>query len=152
MKTRVMFATLTGNNEAVANIIISELEKAGISAKKEQIELVDARTISKENTDLLILVPYTFDLGSIPDETLDFYEDLDEVNLSPIVFGVAGSGDDFYGDDYCTAVDTFAERLQASGAIEGAQRVKVNLYPDATDEQALATFVQNLLTHVKGQD
>lgn len=147
IKVRVMFATITGNNEAVANLIIDDLNAAptDIDLKKEQIELVDAKTIAKDNVDLLILVPYTFDLGSIPDEALDFYEDLADTDLTGIVFGVAGSGDDFYGDDYCIAVDTFETRLLETGASKGADSVKINLYPDAADAEYLQTFTQNLL-------
>lgn len=147
IKVRVMFATITGNNEAVANLIIDDLNVAptDIDLKKEQIELVDAKTIAKANVDLLILVPYTFDLGSIPDEALDFYEDLADTDLTRIVFGVVGSGDDFYGEDYCTAVDTFETRLLETGASKGADSVKINLYPDAADAEHLQTFTQNLL-------
>lgn len=149
LKARVMFATITGNNEAVANIIVKAFEKAAVDVTREQIELIDPHTITKANTDILVLVPYTFDLGSIPDEALDFYDDLAEVQLPEIVYGVAGSGDDYYGKDYCTAVDTFEARLSETGAKQGAPGVKVNLYPDQTDAEHLQAFVKRLLANFK---
>ncbi len=36
----------------------------------------------------------------MPEEGMDFHDDLDDVDLSGKVYGVAGSGDTFYGDDF----------------------------------------------------
>jgi len=148
MKARVLFATITGNNEAVADIIVAQLRAAGVETKKDDISLVDAYDINATNTDLLVVVPYTFDLGTLPEEALDFYEDLVEMDLSGLTYAVAGSGDDFYGEDFCTAVDAFDEQLAQTHAVKGAESVKVNLNPDADDEVALADMVQTLLANL----
>src|SRR5699024_12613154 len=78
------------------------------------------------------LFPYTTLFRSLPDEALDFYEDLVDMDLSGIVYGVSGSGDDFYGDDFAVAIDKFEQQFEKTGAVKGAEGVKVNLSPDAT--------------------
>ncbi|AIG65851.1 flavodoxin domain-containing protein [Weissella tructae] len=145
MKARVMFATITGNNEAVADIIVAQLRAANIETIKEDISLVDALSINPAETDFLVVVPYTFDLGTLPEEALDFYEDLVGLDFSGLTYAVAGSGDDFYGDDFCTAVDEFDKQLAQTQAQRGAENVKVNLNPDATDAVHLAEMVQALI-------
>lgn len=145
MKARVMFATITGNNEAVADIIVAQLRAANIETLKEDISLVDALTIDPTTTDFLVVVPYTFDLGTLPEEALDFYEDLVGLDFTGLTYAVAGSGDDFYGDDFCTAVDEFDKQLAQTHAQRGADTVKINLNPDATDETHLAEMVRTLI-------
>lgn len=145
MKARVMFATITGNNEAVANIVVKQLVDAGVETTKEDLSLVDAFTLNPSETDFLVVVPYTFDLGTLPEEALDFYEDLPGLDLTGMNYAVAGSGDDFYGDDFCTAVESFDTQLALTKATKGAESVKINLNPDANDEVALAEMVASLI-------
>lgn len=145
MNARVMFATITGNNEAVANIIVAQFQQAGVHASKEDLSLVDAWTIKPTETDFLVIVPYTFDLGTLPEEAMDFYDDLSALDLTGLTYAVAGSGDDFYGTDFCTAVDSFANQLALTHATQGAPSVKINLNPDVNDEVALAEMVTTLI-------
>lgn len=71
---------------------------------------------------------------ALPDEGMDFYEDLADVDLSGKVYGVAGSGDTFYGEYFCTAVDDFGTQLAKAGATKGAENVKINLAPDSDED------------------
>ncbi|MCW0952590.1 flavodoxin domain-containing protein [Weissella ceti] len=151
MKARVMFATITGNNEAVANIIVTQFQNAGIETTKEDLSLVDAMTINPAETEFLVVVPYTFDLGSLPEEALDFYEDLPDLDFTGLYYAVAGSGDDFYGDDFGTAVDDFETQLALTNATRGADSVKINLNPDANDEVALTKMVADLIASKESQ-
>ena len=85
----------------------------------------------------------------MPDEGLDFYEDLQETDLSGKVYGVAGSGDTEYGDDFCVAVDKFAEAFETAGATRGADLVKINLSPEGDDVIQLEKMVDQLIAQVK---
>ncbi|MCM0583416.1 flavodoxin [Weissella diestrammenae] len=145
MNARVLYATLTGNNEDVADIIIDELQHLGVTTTKEEIMDVDALDINPTETDIVVSVVYTFDKGSLADEALDFYEDLSQVDLSGLVYGVAGSGDTFYGDDFGVAVDKMGAKFALTGAIEGAAGVKVNLSPNDAAEVELRQFAQALV-------
>ena len=149
MQAKVYFATITGNNEDVADVIVETFQNESVEVTKEDIQLVDPQDISSTNTDIVVVVPYTFDKGSLPDEALDFYEDLVDTDLSGIVYGVSGSGDDFYGDDFAVAIDKFEQ--QKTGAIKGAEGVKVNLSPDATATKALQAFTKQLIVTANQQ-
>ncbi len=43
---------------------------------------------------------YTYGDGELPDEMMDFYEDLVDLNLNGKIHGVVDSGDNFY-DEFC---------------------------------------------------
>lgn len=145
MQAKVYFATITGNNEDVSDVIVETFQNESVEVTKEDIQLVDPQDISSTDTDIVVVVPYTFDKGSLPDEALDFYEDLVDTDLSGIVYGVSGSGDDFYGDDFAVAIDKFEQQFEKTGAVKGAEGVKVNLSPDATATKALQAFTKQLI-------
>ena len=58
---------------------------------------------------------------------------------------MAGSGDTFYGDDFCVAVDKFGAALAKTGAIKGAENVHINLAPDEDDIKKLDAFAKQLV-------
>lgn len=145
VKAKVVFASITGNNEDVADIIAEELEKKGVEVETDEISQCDAADF--EDVDLCVVTPYTYDEGALPDEGMDFYDDLNELDLKGKIFGVAGSGDTFYGEYFCTAVDDFAKAFKKAGAVEGAPAVKINLAPDSDEDlQKLTTFADQLVT------
>ncbi|RRK09411.1 flavodoxin [Lactiplantibacillus garii] len=140
---KVIFATITGNNEDVADIIIEKLEALGVDVTKEEISQADAAEL--KNFDINIIVPYTYDEGALPEEGLDFYDDLQDVDLSGKIYGCAGSGDTFYEDDYCRAVTDFSNALKKAGATQGAKDVFVNLAPEADDVKHLDAFAEQIV-------
>lgn len=143
MNAKIIYATITGNNEKLADLIIERLSRNHIATVKEEISLSDAETLL--NFDLIILVPYTYDLGALPDEGLDFYDDLATLDLTGIKYAVAGSGDDFYGSDFCKAVDIFDLAFQATNATKATANLKINLWPEATDLPLIDQFVADIL-------
>ena len=70
---KIVFATITGNNEDIADIIAQALEEKGLSVSVEEISQADPADF--EDVDLCVVCPYTYDEGSLPDEGLDFYEE-----------------------------------------------------------------------------
>ena len=81
--------------------------------------------------------------GVLPDEMLDFSEDLGQLDLSGKVFGVFGSGDEFY-EVFCGAVDTLEEQFKKTGARQAGASVKVNLYPEDEAVTELERLAQDL--------
>ena len=144
MKARVVYATITGNNEDVADIIVEALEDLNVVVTEEEISQANVQDLN--DTDIVVIVPYTYDEGALPEEGIDYYDDLADITLNGKVFGVAGSGDVFYGDDYGVAVDRFESRLADSGATRGAQKIKINLSPDADDIKQLDEFANELVS------
>ncbi|WEV54050.1 flavodoxin [Leuconostocaceae bacterium ESL0723] len=143
LTAQVVFATITGNNEAVADVIIADLEAAGVQVKKTEISQTEVDELAQ--VDIAIIVPYTYDGGSLPDEGLDFYDDLADIDLSQVIYGVAGSGDLYYEDTYCLALDSFDTQIQKSGAKKGADIVRVDLRPEEEDKKHLQVFVDDLI-------
>ena len=144
---KVIFATITGNNEDVADIITEKFEKLGVDVAKEEISQADATEFN--DVDICVVVPYTYDEGALPEEGLDFYEDLQDLDLTGKIYGCAGSGDTFYDDDYCRAVTDFSNALTKAGATQGAKDVFVNLAPEADDVKALDAFTEQLVAKVQ---
>lgn len=145
---KVLFATITGNNEDIADIVAEELEKHNVDVEVLDISQTDVSELN--DCDICVVCPYTYDGGSLPDEGLDFFDDLTDVKLPNLIFGVAGSGDEFYGDDFCKAVDKFAAAFRQTGATCGAKNVKINLAPDSSEDlAALAQFASSLVDHAK---
>ncbi|GAX05202.1 flavodoxin [Secundilactobacillus pentosiphilus] len=143
----VVFATITGNNEDIADIITEKLEQLGVDVTESEISQTDADSF--EDVDICVVCPYTYDEGELPEEGMDFYDDLEDVDLSGKVYGVAGSGDTFYGDDFCVAVDAYGKKLKAAGATQGADNVKINLEPEDADIKTLDDFAQKLVDQAK---
>lgn len=147
MKAVVVFATITGNNEDVADIVTDALEEQGVEVEENEITMADVADF--EDADICVVCPYTYDEGALPEEGLDFYDDLEDTDLSGKVYGVAGSGDTAYADDFCVAVDEFGKQLAAAGATKGAENVHINLAPDEDDIKTLDKFVADLVVRAK---
>lgn len=147
-QAKVLFASITGNNEDIADIVAEALENNGIATEVDDISMVEVSEIL--DYDICVICPYTYDEGSLPDEGLDFYEELADTDLNGLVFGVAGSGDTFYGDDYCKAVIDFDQQLAQANGTRGAAPVMINLAPDEdADIQKLDGFAAELAAKVQ---
>lgn len=147
-QAKVLFASITGNNEDIADIVAEALENNGIATEVDDISMVEVSEIL--DYDICVICPYTYDEGSLPDEGLDFYEELADTDLNGLFFGVAGSGDTFYGDDYCKAVIDFDQQLAQANGTRGAAPVMINLAPDEdADIQKLDAFAAELAAKVQ---
>lgn len=143
-KAMVVYATITGNNEDVADVVTEALEDQGVEVEETEITMADVADF--QDVDICVVCPYTYDEGALPDEGLDFFDDLKEADLNGKVYGVAGSGDEFYGDDFCVAVDKFGQAFDQAGATKGADNVHINLAPDEDDIQTLDAFAKALVS------
>src|SRR5699024_5418749 len=122
-KALIVYASLTGNTRECAEIIKEALEESG--AEVELMESVYADPEDFLQADICLVGTYTYGIdGQLPDEMVDFYEELADVDLFGKVFGTFGSGDTFY-EEYCKSVDDFTEQFLKAGAVEGAESVKV---------------------------
>ncbi|WP_267201557.1 flavodoxin [Limosilactobacillus kribbianus] len=143
MKALVVYATITGNNEDVADIITEVLENQDVEVEETEITMADPADF--EDVDICVVCPYTYDEGALPEEGMDFYEDLQDEELDGKVYGVAGSGDTFYGDNFCKAVDDFGKVFEETGATKGSENVHVNLAPEEDDIVKLDEFAKQLV-------
>ncbi|GGI65879.1 MULTISPECIES: flavodoxin [Enterococcus] len=138
---KIVYASMTGNTEEIADIVAEALENLGLEVEMEECTQVDASDF--EDADICVVATYTYDEGSLPDEIVDFYEDLKEIDLTGKIFGVCGSGDTFY-DYFCKSIDDFEEVFLATGATKGATKVQVDLNAEEEDIQNLEKFAKEL--------
>lgn len=142
---RIVYASMTGNDEEIAGIVAEELEKYGYTV--DTTEVSQAMAEDFQDADICVTATYTYsdgDEGVLPDEAMDFYDDLKATDLTGKVFGCCGSGDHFY-DDFATSVDDFAKAFSETGATKGAENVKIDLAPEADDIKALEKFSADLV-------
>lgn len=143
MKALVVYATITGNNEEVANIVVDTLRRLKVDVVETEISQTDVAAF--KDVDICVVCAYTYDEGALPEEGMDFFEELQESDLKGKVFGVAGSGDVFYGDDFNKAVDEFEKAFVKSGATQGTKSIKIDLEPYEEDVENLQVFAKELV-------
>ncbi|NEW63176.1 flavodoxin [Granulicatella sp. zg-ZJ] len=139
----VVFASLTGSTEECADIVAESLEALG--AQVDVVECSQASASDFQKYDLCLVGSYTYGDGELPDEIVDLYEELAEEDLSGKVFGVFGSGDTYY-DHYCQAVILFEEQFGKTGALKGAESVKIELNAEEDDIENLKNLSKQLIT------
>lgn len=142
-QAHIVYASMTGNNEEIADIVTDALEDLGVSVAVDEISQADADDFA--DSDICIIATYTYGDGEFPDEALDFYDDLQEEDLSGKIYGVCGSGDTFYDDSFGKSVDDFAAAFEKTGATKGAENVKVDLEAEESDIEHLETFAKSLV-------
>ena len=116
MKARIVFASMTGNDEDMAEILEENLQDAGFDVENIDVSFADAS--SYLDADLCVMITYTYGEGVMTDELKDFYDQLITLDLSGKKFAVMGSGDKTYKDHYCENVDDFEKAFIKCGAIE----------------------------------
>ncbi|MDH6364562.1 flavodoxin short chain [Enterococcus sp. PF1-24] len=139
---KIVFASMTGNTEEIADTVAETLENMDITVEINECTSVDASDFA--DADICIVATYTYGDGELPDEIVDFYEDLQELDLKGKIFGVCGSGDTFY-EWYCKSVDDFEAAFAKTGATKGADSVKVELAAEEEDIQNLEAFAKSLV-------
>ncbi|WP_125706478.1 flavodoxin domain-containing protein [Lacticaseibacillus daqingensis] len=149
MKVLILYASITGNAKGMARILTQFFKHVGATVTTGTMQQTDAATLA--DYDAVILATYTWSGGTTPEEAEDFYADLTAVDLSarPVVFGVVGTGDPFYGDDYNTAPDLFTAALRASGAVRGAATVKIEQNATDADMPAFAQFTKSVMAKLQ---
>lgn len=142
-KALIVYASLTGNTEKIANSLSSYFDQLDIKNRVIECTQVDADAFLLY--DICVVATYTWGReGELPDEIIGFYEDLAKLDLSNKVYGTLGSGEELYGY-FCKSVDDFDEQFKKSKALKGADVVKVELSPNEQDEQNIMQFAQSLV-------
>ena len=77
---KIVYASMTGNTEEIADIVAEAFENMDIEVEINECTQVDADEF--EEADICVVATYTYDDGDLPDEIVDFYEDLQELDLS----------------------------------------------------------------------
>lgn len=140
-KILMLYASTTGNTELMAEAMVAYMENKHhyqVVTKTFDFDPIDVEELLAY--DAILIGTHTWDDGELPYEVEDFYEELDDVEITGRIFGVFGSADSFY-DTYGGAVDLLGDHLKNLGAKLVPQRLKVDLEPDREDIQRCEAFV-----------
>ncbi len=141
-KVKVVYCSITGNDEEIADILDEKFQELGCEVDVSEMGQTD--TSDFLDSDICVIATYTYEDGIVPEEALDFYEDLQEEDLSGKIYGTCGSGDHYY-DDFCRAIYEFAKVFDQIGAVSGAKPVEVELSPEIDDINNLDKFAEELV-------
>lgn len=125
-----MYASSTGNTQYLAENIFTFIQKAGFEVDLQEIYDVNPNDLLEY--DGILVGTYTWDGGEVPDECMDVYEELEDLDLSGKKAFVFGSGDSFYTDTYGAGLQLFEEKLSEQNAEIITPYYLVDLEP--TDE------------------
>ncbi|KUP22960.1 flavodoxin [Paenibacillus sp. DMB5] len=141
-KVLVAYASLTGNTEEIAELIAEGIRQAGGEAVLKSVTDCNADEIN--NYEAVVLGAYTWGDGELPDEFLDFYEEMDELDLAGFKAAAFGSGDTGYSI-YCGAVDLIEEKLKERGAKIVQESLKIEYGPNAAEKDSCRNFGRQFL-------
>ncbi|GGH41904.1 flavodoxin [Paenibacillus silvae] len=136
-KWLVAFASMTGNTEEIAELIVEGITQSGHEVDLKSV--TDCNAADVLDYDGFMIGVYTWGDGELPDEFLDFYEELDELDLSGRRAAVFGSGDTSY-EQFCKAVDLTAEKLQERGAEVSPEKLKIEYSPLEQEKETCRDF------------
>ena len=92
-KALVVYATITGNNEDVADMVTGALEDLGVDVEMTEMTMADVADF--DDVDLCVVCPYIYEDGSLADLVLDLFDDVNESDLAGEVYGGGGVGGRF---------------------------------------------------------
>ncbi|ALX50309.1 flavodoxin domain-containing protein [Lentibacillus amyloliquefaciens] len=131
-KVLLLYASMTGNTEAMANIMKETVEKRGHSVVTKTFEMDPIDVEKLTSFDGILVGTYSWDDGTLPFEVEDFYEELDETDITGMPAGVFGSGESFY-PTFGGAANLMGDRLEEKQANLVPERLIVELEPDNED-------------------
>src|SRR5690625_2906425 len=142
-KVLMAYASQSGNTEIITDIIAHQLDELGhdVVIKSFDFDTIDMDSL--QEYDAVLVGTYTWDDGELPYEVEDFYIDLEDTDISGLLFGAYGSADSFY-DTYGLAIDLVADRAENFGANVIDERLKIDLDPDREDEERCAQYAQTI--------
>ncbi|MEC1734566.1 flavodoxin [Bacillus mojavensis] len=137
-KILLVYATMSGNTEAMADLIEKGLQEAEAEVDRfEAMDIDDAELFN--DYEHIILGTYTWGDGDLPDEFLDLAEEMDALDFTGKTCAVFGSGDTAY-EYFCGAVDTLEGKIKERGGVIVLPSVKVEMNPEGEEEEALKEF------------
>ncbi|WP_077211967.1 flavodoxin [Bacillus dakarensis] len=124
MNTIIVYTSMTGNTEFMAQTIANELMMQGDHVEIK--DALDAYADELKDYDRILIGSYTWGDGDLPDEILDFYDELEDTDLIGKAAASFGSGDSSY-DHFARAVDIFEQKLQEQGCIITVKGLKADM-------------------------
>lgn len=147
MKVVVVYASMTGNTVEIGDLLARQVEEANHEVEKFHVEFDDIMALDLKNYDAILFGTYTWGDADLPFELEDFYDDLEDEDLTGKVVGLFGSCDSYY-EFYGAAMETMAEKFRAIGADVIDPLLKIELAPEPEDQEKITAFVDTFLKKI----
>ena len=147
-KLTILFATESGNAEALAMAAKRDAGRAGFAARL--LDAADATPASLVGAEALLVIASTWGEGEAPQRATRFLRDFATEaapRLEGLRFAVLALGDRAY-TQFCESGRLIDERLEALGGTRAAPRLDCDLDYEA----AAASWLSTALTELRGKD
>ena len=144
----VLFATESGNAEALADIARKAAGKLGFAARV--LDMADATPAQVAGAQNLLVIASTWGEGDPPQRAIDFHSALmadDAPRLEGLRYAVLALGDRAYAK-FCETGRLFDERLAALGATRVADRIDCDLDYEAPANAWIGATLTHLQTEL----
>ncbi|MCL6571165.1 MAG: flavodoxin [Bacillus sp. (in: Bacteria)] len=138
----IVYASMTGNTEELAHLIGKGIQEAGATVEIKDILEVDVSNLLDYNG--ILLGAYTWGDGELPDEFLDFYDEMDSLNLTGKMAAAFGSCDSSY-QHHGGAVTILTEKLVELGSNVILEGLKIDLSPTLAEKEQCIQFGQSFV-------
>jgi flavodoxin I len=136
-KVILVYASISGNTEEIANLIAEGIREMDIEPVIKDV--FDVNATGLENYDGILLGSYTWGDGDLADDFLDFYDEMDDLDLNGKSAAAFGSGDHAY-QYFCAAVDILQEKLEQLGAKISQEGLKIEMAPSNEERDICKQF------------
>lgn len=147
-KAIIIYASMSGNTEEVADLIGEELYESGIEVDEFDIWDYEMGRIDLPDLsgyDAILLGTYTWGEGDTPDEVKNFVAD---VGYKPDNVYVFGTGEtQFGGDDlFCLAAEKLANFYHSP-----VEPLKIEQSPRGSQEEKVIEWARNIIEELSGR-
>jgi sulfite reductase (NADPH) flavoprotein alpha-component len=140
----ILYGTVTGNAEALANKLAAVLRRGGITAQVR--DMADCRPNLLNDANCLLIVTSTYGNGEPPDDAAPFWEAVvhgNGLNLHGVKFSVLALGNTTY-DHFCKCGRDFDAALARHGATRFYPRVDCDIDYDAPAARWMTGVVDSI--------
>lgn len=127
-KLAIVYASVTGNTEQLAEILQTAAQDQGLVAELYRVEEFPLSELPW--LDVVLIGTYTWGSGEIPEEMHFLYQSIEKLDRKELRTAVFGTGDSFFAE-FCGAVDRFRDMLYAKTQLVAT--LKVELMPQRSD-------------------
>lgn len=138
----IIYASMSGRNEQISKYLEQQFIKLGQSVDRHEISQFETEKLLDYQA--FIIVSYTYHDGQIPDEALDFFDDLQTVDLTGKPYALTGSSSmkhEYFG----RALDYLDQQLVHLGALRASAILKINEDADRADLARLDALCQQVI-------
>ncbi|MCR2822085.1 flavodoxin [Lederbergia panacisoli] len=130
-KVILIYTSMTGNTEILVEEVVKGIKQINVDVTVK--EAFDSLPTDLLDYDGFLIGTYTWEGGEIPDEFMDFFEELDHVKLLGKKAAVFGSGDSYYGSTFGAAIGLFSEKIEELGVELLLPNLVIDMFPEQSE-------------------